>query len=365
MNDLKLERYAKLLVNYCIQPQKNDVIVINTTTAAEKLLPYLYKYILEKEAFAEFDLQFKGQSQTYYTHASDQQLATLPLLEKEKIKKVNFTLHIAAPTEALSHIPNIAQKKSARMSAYKSLRETKMKRAQEGQLSWTLCNFPTMSLAKAAKMSLKDYTNFLENACFLNESNPEKAWLKLRENQEKYVKVLNDVDTLHFRNENVDLSCRVKNRKWINSDGRRNMPSGEVFTSPIETSMTGHIHFSCASRQYEQVVKGARLEFKNGIVQNYSADKGQKALDLAFKEKNSRKVGEIAIGTNYNIQEISYNTLFDEKIGGTMHLALGNSYPETGGKNISPIHWDLITCMRKGEILADNICIYKNGRFLI
>jgi len=143
------------------------------------------------------------------------------------------------------------------------------------------------------------------------------------------------------------------------------MPSGEVFSSPIENSMTGNIHFSYPSRQYEKVVKGVTLSFKNGKVSDYRADKGKEVLDQVFKQSNSRIVGEIAIGTNYNIQEISYNTLLDEKIGGSMHLALGNSYPETGGKNVSPIHWDLISCMQKGEILADNICIYKNGQFLI
>ena len=365
MNDTHLDRYAQLLVHYCIDAQKNDVILINTTSAAEKLLPYLYHYILKAEAHAEFQIQFKGQQSEYYKTATDAQLSKLPLFEKEKIQKIDATLSISAPTETLRNIPSISEKKNHRIQAFSDISKLKMKASQENKLRWTLCNFPTPILAKSARMSLKNYTSFVETACFLTQKNPQKSWETLRENQQKYVELLNEVDQLHFINEKTDLKLSVKNRLWINSDGRRNMPSGEVFTSPIETSANGHIYFSYPSRQYEQLVKGVHLEFKNGVVVTYSAQSGQSVLDLVFKQKNSTKIGEIAIGTNPNIQDISYNTLFDEKIGGSIHLALGNSYPETGGKNQSPIHWDLITCMQTGKILADNKCIYENGKFLL
>ncbi len=365
MNNQYLKKYANLLINYCIQPKKNEVILVSTTTAATPILPYLLEFALECGSHIEFDITFAQQSSIFYTHASDEQLTTLPVASKEKIQSYDASISINAPVESLNKIPNISLKKQKRSDAMRELHQLKMKRSVTDQFRWVICNYPTMQHAKSAKMTLKDYTNFLINACFLDTKDPIHSWMQLKDRQQSYVDFLNQVNELHFLNDGIDLKVGVKNRLWVNSDGRRNMPSGEVFTSPIESEVNGHVSFSYPSQYYNETIKCVDLEFKDGKVSSYSARKNEKLLDLVLSQKNANILGEIAIGTNYNITEQTFNTLFDEKIGGTFHLALGNSYPETGGLNKSIVHWDLITSMATGEILADKKCIYKNGKFLI
>ena len=284
---------------------------------------------------------------------------------KKKLLLIDATISINAPIEQLDKISNISQKKQERSNAMRELHQLKMKRSVSDNFRWVICNYPTMQLAKSAKMTLKDYTDFLVNACFLTTKDPVNSWLNLKKQQQVYVNYLNNISELHFLNDRIDLRVGVKGRKWINSDGRRNMPSGEVFSAPVETEVNGVAYFSYPSRYYNESIKGIELEFTDGKVTKYSAKRNEKLLNLVLNQKNANILGEIAIGTNYNVTKQSFNTLFDEKIGGTFHLALGNSYPETGGLNQSVVHWDLISSMKTGEILADKKCIYKNGKFLI
>ena len=200
----------------------------------------------------------------------------------------------------------------------------------------------------------------------LNEADPQKSWLELSKFQERVVNSLNKKSFFHFKNDTTDISFNTKNRIWMNSDGKRNMPSGEVFTSPIEDSVNGVIYFSYPSRYFGQDVEGVTLTVKDGYVSSWDARIGKEVLDKVFEIDGARYFGEVAIGTNKNIQQATKSILFDEKIGGSIHMAVGASYPETGGKNKSSVHWDLITDMKaNGEIIADDECIYKNGAFLI
>ena len=246
------------------------------------------------------------------------------------------------------------------------IREIKHKRNLENKNRWCLTCYPTSSLALSAKMSLNKFEAFWAQSCFLNDDNPIESWLQLKEQQEIYVSYLNKTEHLHFKGPNIDLILNTKDRKWINSDGRRNMPSGEIFTSPIETSANGWVQVTFPSRYFSTLFKGIYLEFKNGKVINFDTKLNSKKFKKILDIPGASSIGEIAIGTNKNIQTLTHNTLFDEKISGTMHFALGSSYPETGGKNKSSIHWDLISSMNsQSEILADGKCIYKNGVFLI
>ena len=275
MNDDYCQKYADLLVKYCINLKRNETLLIKTSTAASALLPHLYSLILNLEASVEFDLQFPDQLSTYYSNVSDNQLSKLPFLEKERFSKADALLYINAPIDRTNSIINISEKKSSRAKAFESIQKLKMKRSISNEFRWTICNYPTSLLSKSSKMSLKDYTKFLQTACYLNFPNPSEKWLELRAKQDQYTKYLNTISTLHFKNHNIDLRVGVKNRVWVNSDGRRNMPSGEIFTSPIETQINGSIYFSYPSRYFNKHISGVTLEFKDGIVVNYNAKRGK------------------------------------------------------------------------------------------
>ena len=227
-----------------------------------------------------------------------------------------------------------------------------------------LCQYPTEAAAQAARMTLPEYAEFVFNACRLYDDDPVESWLKVRKNQQGVVDFLNTCDLIRYKNERTDISFSVSGRTWINSDGRANMPSGEVFTGPVEESVNGVVHFDYPSVYSGHDVQGITLHVENGKIEKWEAEIGQTVLDQVFAIEGSRYFGEVAIGTNYHIQQPTRNILFDEKIGGTIHMAVGQSYLQSGGKNQSAIHWDMIADMRKGgEIYADGEIIYRDGYF--
>ncbi|MEM1120221.1 MAG: aminopeptidase, partial [Bacteroidota bacterium] len=195
--------------------------------------------------------------------------------------------------------------------------------------------------------------------------NPKQAWLDRRQTQQKIVDLLNQKDKVQYKGEGIDITFSTKGRTWINSDGQTNMPSGEVYTSPVEDSVNGVVHFSYPAVYMGHEVEGVTLWVKDGYVEKWEAKRGQEFLDRILQSDGARRFGEAAIGTNYNINQFTKNILFDEKIGGTVHMALGQSYLQTGGKNQSTIHWDMIGDMvNGGQIFADDELIYENGQFL-
>jgi aminopeptidase len=227
--------------------------------------------------------------------------------------------------------------------------------------------FPTQADAQEAEMSLPDYENFVFRAGHIHKPDPVKHWLKVRKEQTRQAKILNRIKHLHIRSRNADLTMSVKGRKWVSCHGTENFPDGELFTSPVENSVNGYIEFTYPVVFLGRSVQGVRLEFKNGKVVAESASKNVDYLRAMLNmDRGARYVGEIAIGTNYEIKQFTSNTLFDEKIGGTCHLAVGASLPETGGVNKSGLHWDMVSDLVKGgEILGDGKVIYRNGRFTI
>ncbi|MEL6276947.1 MAG: aminopeptidase, partial [Bacteroidota bacterium] len=208
-------------------------------------------------------------------------------------------------------------------------------------------------------------TNSVYKGCKLDQDDPRAAWLAVRERQQRVVDYLNACSEFRYVNATTDISFTTKGRTWINSDGRTNMPSGEVYTSPEEDSVEGKIYFDYPAIRNGKEVKGVSLKVSGGEIREWSAEVGQSVLDETFEIPGTRRFGEAAIGTNYDINRFSKNILFDEKIGGTVHMAIGQSYLQCGGKNESSVHWDMIADMtRKGEIFADGKIIYRNGRFV-
>jgi aminopeptidase len=228
----------------------------------------------------------------------------------------------------------------------------------------SLCQFPTQASAELAKMSLAEYSNFIFEACKLNDEKPSASWQKLSKHQSDIVDKLHSFSKIRYVNKDTDISFSTKGRTWINSDGKTNMPSGEVYTSPVEDSVNGHIFFDYPSRYFGKEVENVTLKVEKGIIKEWDAEIGKEVLDKVFEMEGTRVFGEAAIGTNYSIKQATNNILFDEKIGGTIHMAIGQSYPQAGGKNKSSVHWDLICGMQAGgKIFGDEELIYENGMF--
>jgi aminopeptidase len=233
--------------------------------------------------------------------------------------------------------------------------------------TWTLAPYPTQSMAQEAGMDLYSYADFVSKALMLDKDDPIAEWKKVQQDQERICDFLNKVDEIHVIGEDTDLTLSCKGRTWINCSGQKNLPDGEVFTGPVEDSVNGHIRFTYPGIYQGKEIENIYLEVNNGHVVKGTASKGQELLDQVLKVQNADMFGEFAIGTNYGITKFTKNMLFDEKIGGTLHMALGMSIAESGGKNMSGIHWDILKDMKSpgSKITADGTTVYEEGKWKI
>ncbi|MDX1685994.1 MAG: aminopeptidase [Saprospiraceae bacterium] len=365
MNRL-LNKYATLLIDYCLEIEKGEKLFVKTTSLAQPLLREVCRMAIRRGAHVDYDMSMEDMSRIFYSEAQDHQLEYVSPLYKMIIEEYDAFLVIRAPFN-LREDQNIDPEKMKKKSrAHKGINETYFERTATRQLKRSLCQYPTSAAAQEAGMSLEEYSQFVYNACHLFDDDPQESWLKVRKDQQRIVDYLNNVEQVKYKGPHIDVSFSVKGRTWINSDGRNNMPSGEVFSAPVEDTVNGRVQFSYPCVYRGKDVKGVTLEIKDGLVVAWDAEQGKDTLDQIFDIDGARRFGEVAIGTNYNIQRSTKNILFDEKIGGTVHMAIGQSYKQCGGQNSSTIHWDMITDMKDGgEVIADDKTIYRNGEFLI
>lgn len=366
MSKTILEKYAELLVHYCLEIQPGDRFFISTTTLAEPLVREIYRVATRAGAHIKINMEFVEQQKIFLEEANNQQLDYVDPESIRTMEDYDAYLVIRAPFNLRENQNNDPIKSERRNKALDVVHQIYSDRISDRRLKRCLCQYPTQASAQLAGMSLSEYEHFVFNACNLYADDPEKEWLKVRESQQKVADYLNDCSHIRYVGPKTDIEFSVKGRTWINSDGQTNMPSGEVYTGPVENSINGTVHFDFPTMYSGKVVENITLEVKNGQVISWKADRGQEVLDDVFKIEGARYFGEAAIGTNYNIQKSTGNILFDEKIGGSIHMAVGQSYKQTGGTNQSPIHWDMISNMKiDGEIWADGKLIYKNGHFII
>lgn len=365
-----LKKYAELLVHYCLELKKGEKLYISTSTLAEPLVREVYREACKIGVFTEVDFKFSDQLKIFMDNATDELLTTSSPFYTQAIKEFHAYLNIRAPFN-VNETSNIdSDKRKIRSQSLAEINQIYFdrtaRRNEKGGMKRCLCQYPTQASAQKANMSLEEYTYFVFNACHLYADNPEAEWLKIREEQQKIKEYLDKVSHVRYKADHSDVSFSVEGRTWINSDGQNNMPSGEVFSAPVEDSVNGKIHFTFPSVYMGRDVAGITLWVENGEIQKWDAKQGAEVLDRVFAIDGARYFGEVAIGTNYQIQQTTRNILFDEKIGGTIHMAVGQSYKQCGGLNKSTIHWDMITDMSEsGEIYADEVLIYKNGKFLI
>jgi len=354
------------LANYCLELKKGETVYVVTTYLAEPLIQLFHEEALKAGANPYYNIGLPDMNKIFFEHAELHQLEFPNPLSQVVFDKFDAYIVIRAPFDTRETANVDLKKRKIRQATMKKDRQTYFKRIADGTMKRSLCEFPTASSAEQASKSLEEYEHFVFNACYLFEENPEAKWLEVRKYQQGLVDYLNNIKDLKYISSDIDISFSVKDRTWINSDGRSNMPSGEVFSAPVEDSVNGHIKFSVPTTYNGNDINDLELKVENGEVISWNATKGKDILDSVLSVPGAKRFGEVAIGTNYNIQEFTRNILFDEKVGGTVHMALGQSYYQCGGKNNSSVHWDLIADMKNGgEIYADDELIYQNGKFLI
>ncbi len=351
--------FADLLSGYCLDVQPGQEVLVRSTALAAPLLLEVQRAILERDAWPLLRVELPGATASFYRHAQDRHLDLFSEVAFNEAKRAHAQLGIQAPenTRALAGIDPARLARAAR--ARKPIREQTMSKR------WCSTLWPTQAGAQQAGMSLAGFEDFVARALFLDQPDPVRSWGELRVFQEGLIKRLKGAGELRIEAPGTDVTLSVKRRTWVNSDGKRNMPSGEVFTGPHETSANGRIRFGVPSSPSGVDVAGVELEFRDGLVVAAAAERGDDYLQRALAtDEGARRIGEVGIGTNFGIDRAIGATLFDEKIGGTVHLALGRSYPETGAKNESALHWDLICDLRAGgRLSADGETIMQDGRF--
>jgi aminopeptidase len=365
MVDQRVENLAKLCVHYSVNIKPKEKVVIRGSVAAAPLISEIYKECLLCDAYP-WVLPSLYIDYVFYKHARDHQLRFVSPFDKFIYENMDVSISIFCEPnpKRLSNIDASTMKTF--LSARSELMNIFHQREAEGKLRWTGCPFPITDQAQEAAMSIVEYEDFVYSSCLLDQKDPVAEWRKIHENQQKICDFLNAVENLHVVGESTDLILNVKGRKWINASGQKNMPDGEVFTGPVETSAEGVIRFSYPGVYMGREVEDILLKFKDGKIVEASAGKSEDLLSELIKIEGADRIGEFAIGTNYGITRFTKNMLFDEKMGGTIHMALGNGYPDTGSLNRSAIHWDILKDMKKdGEIYADGKLFYKNGKFLL
>jgi len=365
MVDQRIEKLARLCVKYSVSVKPKEEVLIQGSDLAFPLIHELYKECLLAGAYPRtmphFDMQY-----TFFKHAKEHQLKHVSPVERFTLENTDVFISVFCEPNPKGLTNIDSSKMRMRSSSRKELSEIFFKRESEGKLRWTGLPFPVTAQAQEASMALPEYEDFVYSSCLVTKRDPVSEWKKIQRKQQKTVDYLNKASEIRVVGEDTDLTFSVKGRKWVNCCGLKNMPDGEVFTGPIENSTNGTIRFTYPGIYYGKEVEDIRLTFKNGKVVKASAAKGEDLLKELLKVENADRLGETAIGTNYGITRFTKDMLFDEKMGGTIHMALGEAIPESGGVNQSPVHWDILKDMKKGgEIYADKELFYKNGKFLI
>ena len=353
------QAFADLLVKYCLDIQPGQTLLVEARTPALPLLEAIHRTALAHGAFPLMLVQYPDQQRDFLQGGGDW-LDQPPEAYRAMVAAADVSLRIESEENPLS----LAGVEPARL-----VRERKGwagVRSIRANKRWCLTLYPTAGYAQQAGLSTAVFRESVRRALFLDQDDPVAAWRKLAQFQAGLIQRLEQGQQVRIVAQETDLTLAIAGRRWINSDGKRNMPSGEVFTGPLEDSAQGYIRFNLPSVVSGQRVAGAFLRFDQGKVVEASAEQGEDyLLSMLETDPGARFLGELGIGTNFGIQQPTGLILFDEKIGGSVHLALGRSYPETGGRNESAIHWDLILDLRQqGELWLDGVLMQRNGQFV-
>jgi aminopeptidase len=367
VRDQRAEALAQILVRYSTRVGKGDVCVIQSTTAAEPLVQAVYEEVLRAGGLPVMQLTTTGAQAAFYDLASDDQLDWVPPTAAWAAENADVRIAILGDVNA-RELSNADPRKQARaQKARKPLMETSMRRSAAGEHRWAVTLFPTHAYASEAGMSLREYEDFYYAACLATDGDPVTAWERQSDEVRRLTDWIEGKQEVRIQADGTDITLGVAGRRWIPCVGEHNMPDGEFFTGPIEDSASGVISFSFPASYGGRTVSGVRLRFEDGKVVDGSAEQGDEFLnEMLDTDAGARRLGELGIGTNYGIATGTKEILLDEKIGGTVHLAIGMSYPETGGENSSAVHWDMVCDLRRGgSITVDGVELQRDGRFRV
>lgn len=365
--DIRDEKLANLIVNYSVGVKTGEKVYLRGGIAAEPLLKEMFKQILAAGAHPFLLPEFVWQDQLIFDMGNDDQVTYVHKPYETFYGEYDKMIRVLAE-ENTKVLNGVDGGKYARFAqARGSLMTTYMRRTAAGEMKWALTLYPTNAYAQDADMSLDDYADFVYGACMPDLNDPVGYWQKVSARQARIIKWLDGKKNVHLVGKGTDLRLCIEGRKFINCDCHVNIPDGEIFTGPVEDSVEGHVSFSYPTIYHSREVTGVQLEFKKGRVVKASAAKNEEfLLKTIDTDEGARGVGEFAIGTNEGIKQFTRQILFDEKIGGSFHMALGKGIPESGSKAQSSIHWDMICDLRDGgQIWVDDQLLYENGKFVI
>jgi aminopeptidase len=367
LSDPRVEGLAKILVGYSTEVKEGETVSIEGSSAAEPLLLAVYEEVLKAGANPILNASLEGQAVSFYKHASDEQLAWISPVTEWMAENVDVRIAIAASdnTRELSAVP--PERQTRRQTATGELLARMMDRSAAGEFRWCITLFPTNAYASEAEMSLVDYEDFYYGACLADDADPLTAWKRTSAETKRLAEWIDGREEVRVTAPGTDIRLGIAGRKFIPCDGRHNMPDGEFFTGPIEDSVEGEVTFHLPALVGGREVSGVKLRFEAGKVVDASAERGEEFLvELLDTDPGARRLGELGIGTNYAIDRGTREVLLDEKLGGTVHMAVGRSYPESGGVNESAVHTDLVCDLRQGgRIVVDGEDFQVDGRFVV
>jgi aminopeptidase len=367
LRDPRAEALAKILVGYSTEVKEGEVVSIDGESAAEPLLLAVYEEVLKAGANPILNVGLDGQSAIYYKHASDAQLGWISPIAEWMVEHADVRIAIGASTNTreLSAVP--PERQTRRQTATGDLLARAMERSAAGDFRWCYTLYPTSAYASEAEMSLSDYEDFYFDACLASDGDPLTAWQRASAETKRLAEWIEGHKEVRVTAPGTDITLGIAGRKFIPCDGRHNMPDGEFFTGPVEDSVQGEVTFHLPAVIGGREVSGVRLRFAAGVVVDASAERGEEFLvKLLDTDPGARRLGELGIGTNYGIDRGTREVLLDEKIGGTVHMAVGRSYPESGGENESAVHTDLVCDLRLGgKLEVDGTVMQEDGKFVV
>jgi aminopeptidase len=367
VRDPRAESLAKILVGYSTKVAEGEVVSIDGEAGAEPLLRAVYEEVLRAGANPILNVSLDGLASVYYKHASDAQLEWIsPVTEwTAENADVRIAIGASANTRELSAVP--PERQTRRQTAVGGLLAKMMDRSAAGDFRWCYTLYPTNAYASEAEMSLGDYEDFYFGACLADDPDPLTAWKRASKECERLAEWIEGHEEVRVTAPGTDIRLGIAGRKFIPCVGDHNMPDGEFFTGPVEDSVEGEVTFHLPAVIGGREVSGVRLRFEAGKVVDASAERGEEFLvELLDTDEGARRLGELGIGTNYAIDRGTLEVLLDEKIGGTVHMAVGRSYPESGGVNESAVHTDLVCDLRLGgKLEVDGQVMQENGKFVV
>ena len=368
MRDARIDRLARVLVEYSADVQPGQRVGIVGYTAAAPMVEAVFEYVLARGGIPYPILELPGQRALLLTKGSEAQLDVPSELDRMVFEE--FEVGIFVHGETNTH--ELGSVDPARISRWQKARHPMLtayrRRTAEGKFRWVRSDYPTEGLAQDADMSLREFEDFYFGACHVTGADdPVAYWQRVHAEQQRLIDWLKGRSRVEVRGPNVDLTLSVKDRVFLNADGHVNMPDGEIFTGPVEDSVNGWVRFTYPAVYNYREVDGVEITFEQGKAVKATARKNEAfLLSTLDTDPGARYLGEFAFATNFGITRFTRQILFDEKIGGTIHMAFGAAYPETGGKNESAVHWDMICDMRTdSEIRVDGELFYQNGQFKV